>query len=172
MTHFLWLSAACSVNCKRTGHSQNLAADVHTRRSRSYATSARNVKGQSKQLPKQRQQNTLPFAHGAACFFRVCFHFVSRRGVWCDSYFRVAAGITFQLPRRRDVGPHSKIFCRVCLCLLVAVARLAGRWCFWRLCSWRWCFSLACSAPHSVPFRWGPTPKEKRAPTPKPAVTF
>ena len=28
------------------------------------------------------------------------------------------------------------------------------------------------SAPGSVPFRWGPTPKEKRAPTPKPAVIF
>ena len=30
------------------------------------------------------------------------------------------------------------------LCLMVAVARLAGRWCFWRLFSWRLCFSLAC----------------------------
>ena len=58
MTHFLRLSAACSVSCKRTRRSQNLAADVHTRRSR-----ARNVKGQSKQLPKQRQQNTLAFSH-------------------------------------------------------------------------------------------------------------
>ena len=51
---------------------------------------------------------------------------------------RVAAGVTFQLPRRRDVGPHSKLFCRDLPCLLVAVACLAGRWCFWRLCSWRW----------------------------------
>ena len=28
--------------------------------------------------------------------------------------------------------------------IVVAVARLAGRWCFGRLFSWRWCFSLAC----------------------------
>ena len=56
--------------------------------------------------------------------------------------FWVAAGITFQLTCGRDVGPHSRLFCRACPCLLVAVARLAGRWCFWRLCSWRWCFSL------------------------------
>ena len=47
--------------------------------------------------------------------------------------FRVAAGIMFQLPCGRDVGPLSKNSCRARLCLLVAVARLAGRWCFWRL---------------------------------------
>ena len=55
--------------------------------------------------------------------------------------FRVAAGITFQLPCGRDVGSLSG---RARLCLLVAVARLAGRWYFWRLSFWRWCFSLAC----------------------------
>ena len=38
----------------------------------------------------------------------------------------------------------SQISCHARPCLLVAVARLAGRWCFWHLCSWRWCFSLAC----------------------------
>ena len=47
--------------------------------------------------------------------------------------FRVAAGISFQLPRGRDVGPLSKNFCRALLCLLVAVARLVGSWCFLRL---------------------------------------
>ena len=41
----------------------------------------------------------------------------------------------FQLPRGRDVGPHCKIFCCAWFCLLVAVARLAGRWCFWLLFS-------------------------------------
>ena len=46
---------------------------------------------------------------------------------------RVAAGISFQLPRGRDVGPHSELSWCARLCLLVAVARLAGRWCFWRL---------------------------------------
>ena len=44
-----------------------------------------------------------------------------------------ASGVTFQLPCGRDVGPLSKNSCRARLCLLVAVARLAGRWCFWRL---------------------------------------
>ena len=38
----------------------------------------------------------------------------------------MAAGISFQLPRGRDVGPLSKNFCRALLCLLVAVARLVG----------------------------------------------
>ena len=38
-----------------------------------------------------------------------------------------------QLPCGRDVGPLSKNSCRARLCLLVAVARLAGRWCLWRL---------------------------------------
>ena len=33
-------------------------------------------------------------------------------------------------------------------------------------------FGVSGSAPGSVPFRWGPTPKEEKAPTPKPAVTF
>ena len=47
--------------------------------------------------------------------------------------FRVAAGITFQLQCRRDVGPPSKLSGGARLCLLVAVALLAGRWCFWRL---------------------------------------
>ena len=47
--------------------------------------------------------------------------------------FRVAAGIMFQLPCGRNVGPLSKNSCRARLYLLVAVARLAGRWCFWRL---------------------------------------
>ena len=41
--------------------------------------------------------------------FGRCFLFVSRRGVWCHFNFRVAAGITFQLPRGRDVGPRSKL---------------------------------------------------------------
>ena len=36
--------------------------------------------------------------------------------------FQVAAGITFQLPRGRDVGPLSKLSGRAQLCLLVAVA--------------------------------------------------
>ena len=67
-----------------------------------------------------------------------CSPYLSRRGVWCNSNFRVAADITFQLPGGWDGGPHSKLSCRACPCLLVAVARLAGRW-----CSWRWCFSLA-----------------------------
>ena len=40
-----------------------------------------------------------------------------------------------------ELSEHSG---RARLCLLVAVARLAGRWCFWRLSFWRWCFSLAC----------------------------
>ena len=44
-----------------------------------------------------------------------------------------SSGITFQLPCGMDVGPLSKLSCRARLCLLVAVARLAGRWCFWRL---------------------------------------
>ena len=68
-------------------------------------------------------------------------------------------GITFQLPRGRDVGPQSLLSCRACPCLLVAVGRLAGRWCFWRLCSWRWCFSLACGfgVSFSFPFAWAPT---------------
>ena len=42
--------------------------------------------------------------------------------------------------------------CRSRPCLLVAVAPLAGRWCFWRLRSWRWCFLLAC-----VFFLWAPS---------------
>ena len=58
--------------------------------------------------------------------------------------FQVAAGITFQLARGRDVGPHSKLSGRARLCLLVAVARLVGSWCFWWLMFLRWCFSLAC----------------------------
>ena len=41
----------------------------------------------------------------------------------------------FQLPRGKDVGPHRKLSCCAWFCLLVAVARLAGRWCFWRLFS-------------------------------------
>ena len=61
--------------------------------------------------------------------------------VWLS--FQVAAGITFQLPRGRDDGPHSKLSGRARLCLLVAVARLVGRWCFWWLLFLRWCFSLA-----------------------------
>ena len=43
------------------------------------------------------------------------------------SEISATAGITFQLPRGRDVGPHSKLSCRAGLCLLVAVARLAGQ---------------------------------------------
>ena len=41
----------------------------------------------------------------------------------------------FQLPRGRDVEPHYKLSCCAWFCLLVAVARLAGRWWFWRLFS-------------------------------------
>ena len=44
-----------------------------------------------------------------------------------------------------DVGPHCKLSCCAWFCLLVAVACLAGRWCFWLLFScfsWRWCSSL------------------------------
>ena len=52
--------------------------------------------------------------------------------------FQVAAGITFQLPRGRDVGPLSKPSGRARLCLLVAVARLVGGWCFWLVCPWCW----------------------------------
>ena len=40
--------------------------------------------------------------------------------------FRVAAGITFQFLCGRDVGPLSKLSCRACPCLMVAVARLAA----------------------------------------------
>ena len=47
-------------------------------------------------------------------------------------------GHLFQLPCGRDVGPHSIFVLLLCVCLLVAVARLAGRRRSWRLCSWRW----------------------------------
>ena len=47
--------------------------------------------------------------------------------------FCEAAGITFQLPRGRDVGPQPKLSCRAWLGLLVAVACLVGRWCSWLL---------------------------------------
>ena len=83
----------------------------------------------------------------------------------CPS-FRVAAGITFQLPRGRDAGPHS-----LCArpCLLVAVARLAGS--FWRLCSWCWCFLLACRfwASFRFPSR-GPRPEGRFLPQVSPSM--
>ena len=68
----------------------------------------------------------------------------------------MAAGITFQLPRGRDVGPHFELSCHARPCLLVAVDRLAGRWCFWRLRSWRWCFLGACG--FGVSFSWTQRP--------------
>ena len=66
--------------------------------------------------------------------------------------FQVAAGITFQLPRGRDVGPLSKLSGRARLCLLVAVALLAGSWCFWLVCPWRWLVGVSLSkAPSKGP---------------------
>ena len=74
-------------------------------------------------------------------------------------------GHHFPAPSWRDVGPHSKNFCRALLCLLLAVARLVGRWCFWRLCFPRWRFSLVCGfLVVSFPFL--------RPPTRRPAVIW
>ena len=47
--------------------------------------------------------------------------------------FPSGRGHHFPAPCGRDVGPLAKLSCRARLCLPVAVARLAGRWCFWRL---------------------------------------
>ena len=55
----------------------------------------------------------------------------------------------FQLPRGMDVGPRSKLSCRAWPCLLVAVARLAGRRCSWLACGLGGSFS--------VPFARAPT---------------
>ena len=76
--------------------------------------------------------------------------------------FRVAAGITFQLPRGRADGPHSKLSGRARLCLVVAVARLDRSWCFWWLLFLRWCFSLARNT----------RGEQERAPTQSPAVIW
>ena len=69
----------------------------------------------------------------------------------------MAAGITFQLPRGRDVGPLSFLSGRARLCLLVAVARLVGCWCFWLVCPWRWFVGLCFVC---FPFR-GRRPKDR-----------
>ena len=71
--------------------------------------------------------------------------------------FQVAAGITFQLPRGRDVGPLSQLSGRARLCLLVAVALLAGSWCFWLVCPWCWLVGLCFVC---FPFR-GRRPKDR-----------
>ena len=69
----------------------------------------------------------------------------------------MAAGITFQLPRGRDVGPLSFLSGRARLCLLVAVARLVGCWCFWLVCPWCWFVGLCFVC---FPFR-GRRPKDR-----------
>ena len=69
----------------------------------------------------------------------------------------MAAGITFQLPRGRDVGPLSELSGRARLWLLVAVARLVGSWCFWLVCPWRWLVGLCFVC---FPFR-GRRPKDR-----------
>ena len=78
------------------------------------------------------------------------------------SWFLSGRGHHFPESCGRDVGLRRTLR-RACPCLLVAVARLAGRWCFWRLCFWRRCLSLAVGlgSLFRVPFR-GRRPEHRR----------
>ena len=60
------------------------------------------------------------------------------------SWFLSGRGNHVPAPTWEGCRATQKLSCRAWLCLVVAVAPLAGHWCFLRLWSWRWCFSLAC----------------------------